>query len=37
VAQTDKPTNEQIVKLLESVLRELSEMRAELAKLTKTA
>jgi hypothetical protein len=32
-----KPTNEQVVKLLESVLRELSAMKADLAKLTKTA
>jgi hypothetical protein len=32
-----QPTNEQIVKLLEGVLRELSELRAEIAKLAKTA
>ena len=31
-----KPTNEQIVKLLETVLQELSEVKADLAKLTKT-
>ena len=37
VVQTGKPTNEQIVKLLESVLRELSKLKAEVAKLTKTA
>lgn len=36
MAQT-KPTNEQIVKLLEDVLRELGELKADLAKLTKTA
>jgi hypothetical protein len=32
-----KPTNEQIVNLLEDVLRQLSELRAGLAKLTKQA
>ena len=32
-----RPTNEQIVKLLETVLRELSEVKADLAKLAKTA
>jgi hypothetical protein len=32
-----KPTNEQIVNLLEDVLRQLSELRADLAKLTKQA
>ncbi len=37
VAQAEKPTNEQIVKLLESVVRELSKLKAEVAKLTKTA
>lgn len=31
-----QPTNEQIVKLLEDVLRELSELKADLAKLTRT-
>jgi hypothetical protein len=36
MAQT-QPTNEQIVKLLETVIQELSELRAELAKLTKVA
>lgn len=36
MAQT-KPTNEQIVNLLESVLQELSELKAELVKLTKVA
>lgn len=34
MAQT-QPTNEQIVKLLQRVLDEMSELRAELAKLTK--
>jgi hypothetical protein len=33
----EKPTNEQIVALLERVLSELSELKADLAKLTKTA
>jgi hypothetical protein len=36
VAQT-QPTNEQIVKLLESIIRDLGELKADLAKLTKTA
>jgi predicted transcriptional regulator len=36
VVQT-QPTNEQIVKLLESVLQELSELKAELVKLAKVA
>lgn len=31
------PTNEQIVKLLEKVLKELSELKADLAKMTHTA
>lgn len=31
------PTNQQIVSLLEDILRELSELKADLAKLTKTA
>jgi len=31
------PTNEQIVTLLERVLSELNELKADLAKLTKTA
>lgn len=34
MAQT-QPTNEQIVKLLQRVLDEMSELRAELAKLIK--
>jgi hypothetical protein len=32
-----KPTNEHIVKLLETVLQELSELKADLAGLAKTA
>lgn len=31
------PTNQQIVKLLEDILRELSEVKADLAKLTESA
>jgi hypothetical protein len=31
-----KPTNEQIVKMLENVLEELDQLRADLAKLAKT-
>ena len=34
MAEADKPSNAQIVKLLEDVLRELSEIKADLAKLT---
>lgn len=37
MAMPDQPTNEQIVKLLERVLGELRELRADLAQLTKTA
>jgi len=37
VAHPDRPTNEQIVKLLETVLRELSKLEVEVAKLTKAA
>lgn len=32
-----KPTNEQIVELLERVLRDLDELKADLAKMAKTA
>jgi hypothetical protein len=31
-----KPTNEQIVKMLENVLEELDQLRADLVKLAKT-
>lgn len=34
---TQKPTNEQIVALLEQVLGELSELKADLAELAKTS
>lgn len=35
MAQT-QPTNEQIVKLLESIIRELGELKADLANLART-
>lgn len=37
VAQGETPTNEHIVELLEAVLRELSELKADLANLAEKA
>lgn len=37
MAQAEKPTNEQIVRMLESVLHDLSELKSDIAKLTKTS
>ncbi len=37
MATTQNPTNQEIVKKLQQVLKELSDLRGEIAKLTKAA